>query len=45
MQIMDVHPISNNIVEFVVYIHPDEVLVKENPHVRQILIGEEKPKK
>ena len=32
-------------VEYVVYLHPGEVTYNDNPHVRQILLGEEKPNK
>lgn len=45
IQIQDVYPISKDNVEFVVYLHPAEMNLRENPHVRQILMGEEKPKK
>ena len=45
IQIQDVYPISKDIVEFLIYIHPLEMKLKENPHVRQILLGEEKAKK
>lgn len=45
MQIKSVYPISKDIVEYVIYIHPSKMEVRENPHVRQILLGEAKPKK
>jgi len=45
IQIQDVYQISKDIVEFIVYLHPATMKIKENPHVRQILLGEEKPKK
>lgn len=45
MHIQDVYPISKEVVEFIVYINPSEMRLRENPHVRQILMGEEKPKK
>lgn len=45
IQIQDVVPISKEIVEFTVYLNPDEVKLRENPYLRQILLGEEKPKK
>lgn len=45
IRIKDAYPMSKDIVEFEVYIHPNQMEVKENPHVRQILLGEEKPKK
>lgn len=45
IEIKDVYPVSKDIVQYVVYIHPEQTQVRENPHVRQILLGEEKPKK
>lgn len=45
MEIKSIYPISKDIVEFIVYIHPSKMEVRENPHVRQILLGESKPKK
>lgn len=45
MIIHDVYPISKDIVEFVIYLHPENIKMKEDPHVRQILLGEEKAKK
>ena len=45
IEIRDIYPISKDNVEFLVYVHPQEVQMTENPHVRQILTGEEKPKK
>lgn len=45
IQIQDVYPITKDIVEFCVYLNTSEVQMRENPHVRQILMGEEKPKK
>lgn len=45
IQIQDVYQISKDIIEFIVYVHPTAMKLKENPHVRQILLGEEKPKK
>ncbi len=44
VQIQDVYRISKDVVEFLIYVHPTEIKLKENPHVRQILLGEEKPK-
>jgi len=44
LQIHDVYKISDDIVEFVVYLHPQELKMKENPHVRQILMGSDKKK-
>lgn len=44
IQIMDIYPISKDVVEFICYVHPAEVQLKENPYVRQILLGEEKIK-
>lgn len=45
IEIRDIYPISKDNVEFLVYVHPSEVKMTENPHVRQLLTGEEKPKK
>lgn len=45
IQIQDVYQISKDIIEFIIYVHPKTMKLKENPHVRQILLGEEKPKK
>jgi len=45
IEIRDIYPISKDNVEFLVYVHPQEIQVTENPHVRQILTGEEKVKK
>lgn len=45
IEIRDIYPISKDNVEFLVYVHPQEIELTENPHVRQILTGEEKPKK
>lgn len=45
MEIRDIYQISKDNVEFLVYVHPQEVQMSENPHVRQILTGEEKIKK
>ena len=43
--IQDVYQISSKVVEFIIYIHPEKMKFKENSHIRQILLGEEKPKK
>lgn len=45
LEVADVYPVSKDVVEFLVYLHPKELKMVENPHVRQILLGEEKPKK
>ena len=45
IEIQQVYPLSKDIVEFIVYLHPAEMKYRDNPHVRQILIGEEKPAK
>lgn len=45
MQIQDVYKINKDVVEFLVYVYPQEIQIQENSHVRQILLGEEKPKK
>lgn len=42
IEIVDIHPISKENVEFIVYVHPEEVKYAENPHIRQILTGEKK---
>lgn len=42
IEIRDVYPISKENIEFLVYVHPAEVEVYENSHVRQILVGKEK---
>lgn len=45
MIIHDIFPISKDIVEFVIHLYPENRVMKEDPHVRQILLGEEKAKK
>lgn len=45
MEIKDVYPISKDIVEWTIHMHPADTRLKEDPHVRQILLGEEKAKK
>ena len=45
IRIHDVTPVTKEIVQYTVYVYPEQVETKENPHVRQILLGEEKPKK
>lgn len=45
IQIADVFQISKDVVEFIVYLHPSEVKMKEDPHVRKILMGEEKARR
>ena len=45
IEIQQVYPLTKDIVEFIVYLHPSEMKYRDNPHVRQILIGEEKPAK
>ncbi len=45
IQIADIYQINKDNVEYVVYVHPAEMKLKENPHVRQILLGEDKKKK
>lgn len=44
IEIKDVIPISKDIIEFIVYLHPLESVNKENPNVRKILMGDEKKK-
>lgn len=45
IQIQDVYQISKDVVEFIVYLHPADMKLKEDPHVRKILMGEEKARK
>lgn len=45
IHIHDVYPISKDVVEFEIYLHPEVIDYKDNPHVRQILQGELKVKK
>lgn len=45
IQIEDVYEVNKDIVEFLVYLHPAEMKLRENPHVRQILMGDEKKSK
>lgn len=45
IQIQDVYQIDKDVVEFIVYLHPLETEIRENPNVRKILLGEDKPKK
>lgn len=45
MVINNVHQISKEIVEFEIHLHPENRKMKEDPRVRQILLGEEKAKK
>lgn len=45
IQIQDVYEVNKDIVEFLVYLHPAEMKLYENPHVRQILAGDDKNRK
>lgn len=45
IQIQDVYPISKDVVEFLIYVYPSDLTMKEDPIVRKILLGEEKEKK
>lgn len=45
MKIVDVYPISQGTVEWLVELDPTEYTVKENPYVRQLLMGDVKGKK
>lgn len=45
MSIVDVYPISQGVVEWVVHVDPSQHITKENPYVRQLLMGETKAKK
>lgn len=42
IQIKDVYPISEEVVEWTVHLYPSETQAKDNPHVRQILMGNQK---
>ena len=44
IEIHDVHPISKDNIEFIVYVHPKEMKSSENPYIRKILSGEIKLK-
>lgn len=44
IKIMDVVPISKDIVEFTVYLYPEKTTYSENPAVRKILMGSDKKK-
>ena len=44
IEIHDVHPISKDNIEFIVYVHPKEMKASENPYIRKILSGEIKLK-
>lgn len=44
MMIQDIYPISKDVVEFLIYMYPFEVETKDNPYVRQILLGDIKKK-
>lgn len=39
IQIADVNKIESDVVEFLTYVHPQEIEYQENPHVREILLG------
>ena len=45
IQIQDVVQVSKDVVEFIIYVHPSEMRLKEDPFVRKIMMGEEKLKK
>lgn len=45
IKIVDVQRISNDSVEFTVHLNPAETVLKEDPIVRQMLLGEKKLKK
>lgn len=42
MQIVDIYPLTDDIVEFLVYMHPEDTTMDEDPYVRQFLIGDNK---
>lgn len=45
IQIADTYQVEKDVIEFLVHVYPEETEYRENPHVREILLGEEKPKK
>lgn len=45
IEIHDVYRISKDVLEFIVYVHQNKMKTEENPYVRQILMGDIKPKK
>lgn len=45
IRIQDVYQVSRDSVEFIVHVQPGDMQMRENPHVRSILMGEEKVKK
>lgn len=45
LKIVDVYPISQGVVEWVVHVDPSQQTTKENPYVRQLLMGDTKGKK
>ena len=42
IKIQDVYQISKDIVEWIVYLYPQEIKLAENPHVKELLLGEVK---
>ena len=44
IEIHDVHPLTKENIEFVVYVHPKEMRASENPYIRKSLSGEIKLK-
>lgn len=45
IQICSVNQLSKDLVEYTVYVHPQQLSTGVDPKIRQILLGEEKPKK
>lgn len=45
VKIQEIYPIMKGVVQFVVYVYPHETDNTENPMVRKIMMGEEKPKR
>jgi len=44
VEIVSIHPINKGTVEYIVFVHPNEIKSDENPHVRQIMMGGKKKK-
>lgn len=44
IEIQDIVEVSKGVVEFLIYLHPYEMQLKENPEVRKILMGDKKGK-
>lgn len=44
IEIKDIISISKDVIEYKIHLHPEEIVTKVNPHVLQILSGEDKKK-